>query len=151
MLATKLVDKRDPHLKMCCSTIDVLNLKLLQVIGAQQNFHQKASRIQKGSKKCHKSLERGQISLSRIWPRSKRNEQRRERKPSKNDSLCVPTEGRAVLATEIVPSDFTCSVSSLGQSSLHYPPVDINLRRFQLAGMYAHSWPGRIQILHACM
>lgn len=63
----------------------------------------------------------------------------------------TPTRGYAILSTEIVPSDFTCSVSSLGQSSLHYLPADISLRRFQLAGIYAHSWSERIQILHYCM
>ena len=61
----------------------------------------------------------------------------------------TPAQGRATPATEIVLSDFTCSVSSLGQSSLHYPPGAINLRRSRLAD--THSWRERIQILHVCM
>ena len=65
----------------------------------------------------------------------------------KPNIILSPTLGCAILSTEIVPSDFTCSVSSLGQYSLHYPPADTSLRRLQLAGSNAHSW---IERIHSC-
>jgi hypothetical protein len=86
--------------------------------------------------------------LHRIFSQSKRHVN-----ASRGNSILptdyAPTQGYAIPATEIVPSDFTCSVSSLGQSSLHYPPAEINLRRSHLAE--THSWWERIQILHCCM
>jgi hypothetical protein len=114
------------------------------------DFEVLRSFTKRSKKERHKSLERVNsrwatrvTSIETNWTVP------REETPTRN-SFSDPTGGHAILSTEIVPSDFTCSVSSLGQSSLHYRPADVSLRQLQLAGLHAHSWTERIQIVHEC-
>ena len=106
--------------------------------------------LRKMQKKSQKLLESGDISPEHTVKVARRQSEMgvnpcsaARGNSAKPKHIINPTLGCAILSTEIVPSDFTCSVSSLGQYSLHYPPADSGLRWFQLAGSNAHSWTER--------
>ena len=101
--------------------------------------------------RSHLNREKSRWGCLCVAPLSKRIFERRGREPHQPNQLCQSHDRACHPFHRVVPSDFACSVSSLGQSSLHHPPADVSLRRRHLAGKFAHSWTEHAQVLRSGM